>query len=127
MEKKITDIKKIISGTELEKLEACIDTYKEDTRDGVQKEIEKARRKLQKWEEEKERIEKALKKWTWNEEDQSYLSLTAFENQINLMNSFRKQYYNRGNLSDKQIDIAEKIIKQNEEFSRMWRLSRVME
>ena len=58
MEKKITDIKKIISGTELEKLEACIDTYKEDTRDGVQKEIEKARRKLQKWEEEKERIEK---------------------------------------------------------------------
>ena len=75
----------------------------------------------------KERIEKALKKWTWNEEDQSYLSLTAFENQINLMNSFRKQYYNRGNLSDKQIDIAEKIIKQNEEFSRMWRLSRVME
>ena len=76
--------------------------------------------------ERKERIEKALNKWTWNEEDQSYHSLTAFENQINLMNSFREQYYNRGDLSDKQIDIAEKIIKQNEEFSRMWRLSRVM-
>jgi len=76
--------------------------------------------------ERKERIEKALNKWTWSEEDQSYHSLTAFENQINLMNSFREQYYNRGDLSDKQIDIAEKIIKQNEEFSRMWRLSRVM-
>lgn len=76
--------------------------------------------------ERKERIEKALNKWAWDEEDQSYLSLTAFENQINLMNSFREQYYNRGDLSDKQIDIAEKIIKQNEEFSSMWRLSRVM-
>lgn len=76
--------------------------------------------------ERKERIEKVLNKWTWNEEDKSYYSLTAFEGQINLMNSFRKQYDNRGDLSDKQIDVAEKIIKQNEEFSRMWRLSRVM-
>lgn len=76
--------------------------------------------------ERKERIEKALNKWAWNEEDQSYHSLTAFENQIDLMNSFRGQYYSRGDLSDKQIDIAEKIIKQNEEFSSMWRLSRVM-
>ena len=76
--------------------------------------------------ERKERIEKVLNKWRWDEENQTYLSLTAFENQINLMNSFREQYYNRGDLSDKQIDIAEKIIKQNEEFSRMWRLSRVM-
>lgn len=77
--------------------------------------------------ERKERIEKALNKWTWSEKEQSYLSLTAFENQINLMNSFREQYYSRGDLSDKQIDISEKIIKQNEDFSRMWRLSRVME
>lgn len=76
--------------------------------------------------ERKERIEKALNRWRWDEKNQSYISLTAFENQINLMNSFREQYYNRGDLSDKQIDIAEKIIKQNEEFSRMWRLSRVM-
>lgn len=76
--------------------------------------------------ERKERIEKVLNKWTWNENDQTYVSLTAFENQIKLMNSFREQFYNTGDLSDKQIDIAEKIIKQNEEFSRMWRLSRVM-
>lgn len=75
--------------------------------------------------ERKERIEKVLNKWTWNENDQTYVSLTAFENQIKLMNSFREQFYNTGDLSDKQIDIAEKIIKQNEEFSRMWRLSRV--
>lgn len=72
-----------------------------------------------------ERIEKVLNKWRWDEENQTYLSLTAFENQIKLMNSFREQYNNRGDLSDKQIDIAEKTIKQNEEFSRMWRLSRV--
>jgi hypothetical protein len=77
--------------------------------------------------ERKERIKKVLNKWRWDEENQTYLSLTAFENQIKLMNSFREQYYSRGDLSDKQIDIAEKIIKQNEEFSRMWRLSRVME
>lgn len=76
--------------------------------------------------ERKERIEKALSKWTWNDEDKSYSSLTAFEGQIKLMNSFREQYYNKGDLSDKQIAVAENIIKQNEEFSRMWRLTRVM-
>ena len=75
----------------------------------------------------KEKIEKVLNKWAWNEENKSYSSLTAFEEQINLMNSFREQYYIKGDLSDKQIDVAEKIIKQNEDFSRMWRLSRVME
>ena len=64
--------------------------------------------------ERQERIKKVLNKWRWDE-----------ENQIQLMNSFREQFYNKGDLSDKQIDIAEKIIKQNEEFSRMWRLSRV--
>lgn len=73
----------------------------------------------------KEKIENILNKWTWSEEDKSYSSLTAFEGQINLMNSFREQYYIKGDLSDKQIDVAEKIIKQNEDFSRMWRLSRV--
>ena len=76
--------------------------------------------------ERKERIEKALSKWTWSEKDKSYLCLTAFEGQISLMNSFREQYYNTCDLSDKQIDVAEKIVKQNEEFSRMWRLSLVM-
>jgi len=74
----------------------------------------------------KKRIEKVLNRWTWNEEIKSYSCLTAFENQISLMNSFREQYYDRGDLSDRQIDVAEKIIKQNEEFSRMWRLSRVL-
>jgi hypothetical protein len=75
--------------------------------------------------ERKERIEKVLNKWRWDEEKKSYSSLTAFENQINLMNSFREQYHKKGDLSDKQIDVAEKIIKQNEDFSRMWRSSRV--
>ena len=72
-----------------------------------------------------ERIEKVLGKWRWSEEHKSYSCLTAFEGQINLMNSFREQYYNRGDLSDKQIAVAEKIIKQNEDFSTMFRLTRV--
>ena len=73
----------------------------------------------------KERIERVLNKWTWSDEDKSYLSLTAFEGQIQLMNSFREQYYAKGDLSDKQIDVAGKIIKQNEDFSRMWRNLRI--
>lgn len=58
MEKTIAEIKKEFGETKLEQLEQCIYIYQDDTREGVQKEIEKAKHKLQKLEEEKERIEK---------------------------------------------------------------------
>ena len=60
------------------------------------------------------KIENILDKWTWNEENKTYVSLTAFKNQINIMNFFRRHYKNKGDLSNKQIKVAEKIIKQNE-------------
>lgn len=57
----------------------------------------------------------------------SFNSLTAFKNQIKFMNSVTKQFEINGDLSDKQIDVAKKIIKQNQDFSRMWRHTRCME
>lgn len=56
MEEKISSIKEKFANTESEKLEILIELYKNDTRSGVQKEIEKAHKKMKALEIEKERI-----------------------------------------------------------------------
>ena len=72
----------------------------------------------------KQRIETMFKGFTWSEKKKTFISLTAFENQIKLMNSFKKQYDEKGDLSDKQICVGENIIEQNRAFSRSFRMAR---
>jgi hypothetical protein len=75
--------------------------------------------------ERKDQILEILNSWTWSESENTYISLTAFDSQIELMNSFRNQFNTKGDLSDKQIETAKKIIEQNRKFSQTFRLSRI--
>lgn len=73
----------------------------------------------------KDEIKAILDSWTWSESENTYISLTAFNSQIELMNSFRNQFNTKGDLTDKQIETAKKIIEQNRQFSATFRLSRI--
>ena len=57
----------------------------------------------------------------------SFTGLTAFQNQIDFMESIKEQFERTGYLSDKQIEVAKKIVQQNKDFSRMWRNTRISE
>jgi glutamate mutase epsilon subunit len=54
------------------------------------------------------------------------LKIVAFENQIKFMESIEKQYKEKQDLSDKQIETADKIVNQCKDFSRAWRYSRII-
>jgi len=73
----------------------------------------------------KDEIKAILDSWTWSESENTYISLTAFNSQIELMNSFRNQFNTKGDLTDKQTETAKKIIEQNRQFSATFRLSRI--
>lgn len=50
----------------------------------------------------------------------------AFNRQIKFMDNIEKQYYKKGNLSTKQVNIALEIIKQNKRHQNSINLSRKM-
>jgi len=53
----------------------------------------------------KDEIKAILDSWTWSESENTYISLTAFNSQIELMNSFRNQFNTKGDLTDKQTEM----------------------
>ena len=69
MEEKIGSIKEKFANTPVEQLNSMIEIYREDLRQGVQKEIEKAYKKIEALEKEKARIEEL---WKYEREYASY-------------------------------------------------------
>lgn len=69
MEEKIGSIKEKFAHTPVEQLNSMIEIYREDLRQGVQKEIEKAYKKIEALEKEKARIEEL---WKYEREYASY-------------------------------------------------------
>ena len=69
MEEKIGSIKEKFANTPVEQLNSMIEIYREDLRQGVQKEIEKAYKKIEALEKEKARVEEL---WKYEREYASY-------------------------------------------------------
>ena len=76
MEEKIGSIKEKFAQTPVEQLKNVIETYKEDMRTGVQKEIEKAYKKIEALEKEKARVD-AL--WKYEREYASYTYICGID------------------------------------------------
>ena len=76
MEEKIGSIKEKFANTPIEQLSSVIEIYREDLRTGVQKEIEKAYKKLEALEKEKARVD-AL--WKYEREYASYTYICGID------------------------------------------------
>ena len=81
MEEKIGSIKEKFANTPVEQLSSVIEIYREDLRTGVQKEIEKAYKKIEALEKEKARVD-AL--WKYEREYASYTYICGIDEMATL-------------------------------------------